>query len=107
MSVYYVDAGRVGRQDAPDVLPPGGGMFPILDDRCIARCFRGGEMTGLAPGIRQFLNPPNGLQFEPRNTRDVDCQVRNLIAPSPPRQSLYHDTEKLAPPAAVSPPATF
>ena len=82
------------------------GMFLIPDGRCTVR-FRGGEMTGLAPGIRHFLNPPNGLQFEPRNTSDVDCQVRNLIPPSPPHQSLYHDTEKLASPAAVSPPATF
>jgi hypothetical protein len=82
-------------------------MFPIPDGRCTARSFRGGEMTGLALGIRHFLKPPDGLQFEPRNTSDVNCQVRNLIPPSPPRRPLCRDTEKLAPPAAVSPRATF
>ena len=92
MSVYHVDAGRVGRQHAMRCHEVEG-MFLIPDGRCTVR-FRGGEMTGLAPGIRHFLNPPNGLQLEPRNTSDVDCQVRNLIPPSPPHQSLYHDTEK-------------
>jgi hypothetical protein len=82
-------------------------MFPIPDGRCTARCFRGGEMTGLALGTRHFQKPPDRLQFEPRNTSDVDCQMRNLNLPTPPRRTLCRDTEKLAPPAAVSPPATF
>jgi hypothetical protein len=37
----------------------------------------------------------------------VDCQMRNLNLPSLPRRTRCRDTEKLAPPAAVSPPATF
>ena len=65
-------------------------------------------MTGLALGTRHFQKPPDRLQFEPRNTSDVDCQMRNLNLPSPRRRTLCcRDTEKLAPPAAVSPPATF
>jgi hypothetical protein len=80
-------------------------MFPIPDGRCTARCVRGGEMIGLVLGIRHFVKPPDGLQFELRNTSDVDCQVRDLNPPSPPRWALCRDTEKLAPPAAVSPPA--
>jgi hypothetical protein len=82
------------------------GMFLVPDGRCTVRCFRGGEMTGLAPGMRDFLKLPDGLQFEPHNTGDVDCQVRNLLSPSPPRRALYNDSEPLAPQAAVSPPAT-
>ena len=31
---------------APDVLPRGGGMFPILDGGCTTHRFRDGEMTG-------------------------------------------------------------
>jgi hypothetical protein len=58
-------------------------------------------------GHRHFQKPPDRLQFEPRNTSDVDCQMRNLNLPSLPRRTLCRDTEKLAPPAAVSPPATF
>ena len=57
------------------------GMVLILDGRCAVRCFRGGEMTGLALRIRDFLKLPDGLQFEPHNTGDVDCQVRTLLSP--------------------------
>jgi hypothetical protein len=55
-----------------------------------ACCVHGGEMTRLALRIRQLLKPLDGLQFEPRNTSDVDRQVRPLI-----------------PRAAVSPPLSF
>jgi hypothetical protein len=62
----------------------GGGMIPIADGRRTTRCFGDGEMIGLAPGLRNSLISPDGLQLEPRNTSDVDCQVRPLIAPAAP-----------------------
>ena len=82
------------------------GMFLIPDGRCIVRCFHGGEMTGLTLGIRDCLKLSDGLQYEPHNTGDVGCQVRNLLSPSPPRRPLTHDTEPLALQAAVSQPTT-
>jgi hypothetical protein len=49
MSAHYVDAAGAGRHHAHDVLPRGGGMFPILDGRCTGHPSRGDETTGLAP----------------------------------------------------------
>jgi hypothetical protein len=68
MSIYYVDAGRVGQLNAPDVLSRGGGLYPM--------------------GFRACLRRPVGLQLEPCNTNDVDSQVRNPTPPSPPRRPL-------------------
>ena len=82
------------------------GMFPIPDGRCTDRCFHGRELTGLAPGIRGFPKFPDGLQFEPHNTGDVDCHVRNLVLSSSLRRPHHHDSELLTPQAAVSPPAS-
>jgi len=64
-------------------------------------------MTGLALGTGTSRNLPTACSSKPRKVSDVDCQMRNLNLPTPPRRTLSRDTEKLAPPAAVSPPATF
>jgi hypothetical protein len=82
------------------------GMFLIPDGRRTVRCFRGGEMTGLALGVRDFLKLSAGLQCEPHNTGDMECQVRDVLLPSPPRRPFYHHSEPLAPQAAVSQPTT-
>ena len=92
MSDYHVDAGRVGRQHAPMRCHEVEGMFLIPDGRCTVR-FRGGEMTGLAPGIRHFLNPPDGLQLEPRNaaTWTARCGTSYRLTPSPITLPRYRE----------------
>jgi hypothetical protein len=82
------------------------GMFFIPDGRCKVRCFRGAQMTELALGGRDFPKRPVGLQHELHNTGDVDCHVQTLISPPPPRRPRCHESEPLAPQAAVSRSAT-
>jgi hypothetical protein len=82
------------------------GMFFIPDGRCKVRCFRGAQMTELALGGRDFPKRPVGLQHELHNTGDVDCHVQTLLSPPPPGRPRYHDSEPLAPQAAVSRSAT-
>jgi hypothetical protein len=70
----------------------------------LVRCFANGEVSEQTLGRWDLLKLPVGLQHEPHNTSEVDCQLQTLLSAPQPRRPRYSDPELLALHAAATQP---